>query len=259
MRHCYVVRVFTDGQSGGNPLGVIPGSVEPSTEAMQGIATKLGFSETVFVDWTAVGPPALRIFTPAVELPFAGHPLVGTAWVLNSMGPGVDRMSIPIGEVGIRMDNGTCWVGPPETDQPVSAVSQDEVTKLGVTVERAWRAEMPMDFLLAELADGEAIDLADPDIAAVRDACDGFYVFTRREPVRARFFAPRLGIDEDPATGSAAVALAAVLRAEGQASGRLDILQGPPGSLSRVMVTWDGLRVELGGTVVHDEVRLLED
>ena len=55
------------------------------------------------------------------------------------------------------------------------------------------------------------------------------------------------------------MALAAVLRAEGQASGRLDILQGPPGSLSRVMVTWDGLRVELGGTVVHDEVRLLDD
>ncbi len=259
MRHCYVVRVFTDGQSGGNALGVIPDSVELSSEAMQGIATKLGFSETVFIDWTAAGPPVLRIFTPTVELPFAGHPLVGTAWVLNSMGPGVDRLSIQIGEVGIRMDNGTCWVGPPEIDQSVSEVSEHEVRRLGVSMIRAWRVVMPMDFLLAELADGKAVENAHPDLAVVNDSCDGLYVFARGEPVRARFYAPALGIDEDPATGSAAVALAAVFRSEGQNSGRAEILQGLRGSLSRVMVNWAGLGVEIGGTVVHDEVRLLEE
>lgn len=257
MRSCYVVRVFTDGQSGGNALGVIPDSVDLSSEAMQGIAAELGFSETVFLSWPASGPPALRIFTPAVELPFAGHPLVGTAWILNSIGPGVDLMSIEIGEVGIRMDNGTCWVGPPERDQPVTEISADDLSRLAVEAVRAWRVVMPMDFLLAEL-DGAAIDKADPDLAVVGDSCDGLYVFARGEPVRARFFAPALGIGEDPATGSAAVALVAVLRAEGQDSGRLEILQGLSGSLSRVMVNWDGSRVELGGTVVHDEVRLLE-
>ena len=259
MRHCYVVRVFTDGQSGGNALGVVPDSVELSTKNMQGIATELGFSETVFISWPADGMPALRIFTPAVELPFADHPLVGTAWVLNSMGPGADRMSLQIGEVGIRMKEDLCWITPPDADRPITVVAPEDVGKLAITADRAWRAVMPMDFLVAELADGDAIDSVNPDLAAVKVACDGLYVFAKGEPMRSRFFCPALGIDEDPATGSAAVALAAVHRFEGQDTGRLEIMQGQPESLSRVMVTWDGLSVELGGTVVHDEVRFLEN
>ncbi len=202
--------------------------------------------------------PVLRIFTPATELPFAGDPLVGTAWVLNSMGPGIDRMSIAIGEVRTRLEGDKCWIAPPSGDPPVQPMSESDIAQLGVTAVNAWRATMPMDFVMVELADGGAIDAAAPDLAAVKDSCDGLYVFARSEPIRSRFFAPRLGIDEDPATGSAAVGLAAVLRSEGRDAGQLEILQGPPGALSRVSVSWEGPEVQLGGTVVHDEVRLLE-
>lgn len=258
MRHCYVVRVFTDGESGGNALGVIPDSVDLTTEAMQGIASKLGFSESVFMSWPAGGMPALRIFTPTMELPFAGHPVVGAAWVLNSLGPGADQMSVQIGEVGVRMENGACWVTAPDVDRPIMEVPAEDLGELGVQAQRAWRAIMPMDYLVAELPDAHAVDSVDPLLAAVKEACHGLYVFAQGQPTRSRFFCPAQGIDEDPATGSAAVALAAVLRSEGESSGRREIIQGPSESLSRVTVSWDESRVELAGTVVKDEVRLLD-
>ena len=77
MRHCYVLRVFTRGGEGGNHLGVVTDTTGLADVTMQAIATALGFSETIFIDWRAVGDPRVRIFTPAAELAFAGHPLVG--------------------------------------------------------------------------------------------------------------------------------------------------------------------------------------
>ena len=74
MRHCYVLRVFTRGDEGGNHLGVVTDVTGLDTETMQGIATELGFSETVFIDWQNEGVPFVRIFTPAAEMPFCGTP-----------------------------------------------------------------------------------------------------------------------------------------------------------------------------------------
>ena len=78
-----VLRVFTAGREGGNHLGVVNDLVDLDDAAMQQIATDLGFTETVFVDWPEGSIPFARIFTPAEELPFAGHPLVGAAWCLT--------------------------------------------------------------------------------------------------------------------------------------------------------------------------------
>ena len=260
MRHCYVVRVFTVGDSGGNALGVVPESTGLDAPAMQRIAADLGFSETVFIKWRVGGIPALRIFTPAAELPFAGHPLVGTAWILNAMGPGVGRMSIQIGEVGIRIDDEIVWVTPPPIDQPIREVAIDEAIKLGIpAATRAWRVEVPSDYLVAEVASEADLLGAAPDLSAVAAAVDGLYLFHGHGLTRSRFFAPRLGVDEDPATGSAAVALCAVSRLLGQESGTSQIVQGLPDLLSEIHMTWDGLEVELGGRVVKDEVRELED
>jgi len=258
VRHCYVVRVFTVGDSGGNALGVVPDSTGLDATDMQRIAADLGFSETVFINWRAVAIPALRIFTPAAEMPFAGHPLVGTAWVLNAMGPGVDRMSIQIGEVAVRTEGDLVWVAPPAIDQPIREVPVAEVEALGVNATRAWRVEVPSDYLVAELRSEADLIGAKPDLGAVSDAADGLYIFYGHGMTRSRFFGPRLGVDEDPATGSAAVALCAVSRALGQQSGRAQIVQGLPGTLSEIHMTWDGLQVELGGRVVKDEVRVLE-
>lgn len=257
MRDCTVVRVFAVGASGGNPLGVVTDSDGLDTTRMQEIAAELGFSETTFTDWAPGHQPSLRIFTPAAEMPFAGHPLVGTAWVLNQIAP-VERLTIQIGEVGVRFDGDVVWVGPPSIDQPVRAVDEAEVRALGVPATQAWRVEVPSDYLVAEVATESDLLSITPDADSVAAAADGFYVFCPSSPTRSRFFAPRLGVYEDPATGSAAVALCAVRRSLGMEAGSETIMQGLPEWLSKIHMTWDGLEVELGGTVVLDEVRELD-
>jgi predicted PhzF superfamily epimerase YddE/YHI9 len=226
---------------------------------MQQTAADLGFSETVFIDWPAGDVPSLRIFTPAAEMPFAGHPLLGTAWVLNQMGPGVDRMSIRIGEVGVRIEDEMVWVTPPPIDQPVREVPIEEAIDLGVPAAmRAWRVEVPSDYLVAQVSSVDDLLATTPELDSVAGVADGLYVFCGYGMTRARFFAPRLGVDEDPATGSAAVALCALSRWLGQQSGTSQIVQGLPDSLSEIHVAWNGLSVDLGGRVVMDDVRLLE-
>ena len=111
----------------------------------------------------------------------------------------------------------------------------------------------------AELRSEADLIGAKPDLGAVSDAADGLYLFHGHGMTRSRFFGPRLGVDEDPATGSAAVALCAVWRSLGQESGKAQIIQGLPGALSEIHITWNGREVELGGRVVKDEVRVLEE
>src|SRR5688500_2630478 len=110
----HVLRVFTsEGGTDGNPLGVFldGGAVSPSSR--QAVAARLGFSETVFVDDPASG--ALRIHTPVTELPFAGHPLVGTAWLLQRERAPVSALRPPAGKVPARVDGRRAYIaGRPE-------------------------------------------------------------------------------------------------------------------------------------------------
>ena len=109
MTALHVLRVFIgpDGR-GGNPLGVFLDGSDVQAERRQAVAARLGFSETVFVDDPATG--AIRIFTPAAELPFAGHPTVGTAWLLRETGRPVVALHPPAGEVLVRHDAERTWV-----------------------------------------------------------------------------------------------------------------------------------------------------
>jgi PhzF family phenazine biosynthesis protein len=124
-RHCYVLRVFTRDGSGGNPLGVVTDILGLDDEKMQQIATDLAFSETIFLSWFEGTMPKARIFTPTIEIPYAGHPLVGAAWVLLNLGP-VDPGGIEcsIGPVKIRQVDETTWIDG-AGDQPVKAMSPD--------------------------------------------------------------------------------------------------------------------------------------
>jgi predicted PhzF superfamily epimerase YddE/YHI9 len=211
--HLQVLRVFCgeDG-SGGNPLGVyLDGHLVPRA-ARQGEAKRLGYSETVFVDDPATG--ALQIFTPAVELPFAGHPLVGTAWLLAQNGHPPATLRPPAGDVHARVEGDRAFVaGLPE-----------------------WQP----DYEWAELgspAEVEALDGAPPserDLPAVWAPID-------EHAVRARVFPLALGIDEDEATGSAAIRLGALR------GGSFSIHQGR-GSVIDVVARDDGY-VEIGGLV----------
>lgn len=262
MRPCNVLRVFTSGTEGGNHLGVILDTVGLDDAGMQAIATDLGFSETTFVDWAEGEAPYVRIFTPATELQFAGHPMVGTGWVLGTMGPGgVDRMRCGVGDVAFTVAGDTAWV---ETTLP-SAVDHapegpDIAARAGLPAPvRSWWSAVPQRNLVLDVGSAAAVAGAVPDFDALR-GIDGAYVVAGTDQVKARYFAPRLGVDEDPATGSAAVCLAAVRVFEGEAAGEITIDQGAEvGMPSRIRLRWGEGSVSIGGTVVRDELRVLED
>ena len=113
-RYCYVLCVFTRDGEGSNPLGVVTDCSGLPPARMQQIATELGYSETIFLDWRNENIPRVRIFTPALELRVAGHPLVGMTWVLHRLGPGgAQHLECEIGLVRIGMDGDLAWVDAP--------------------------------------------------------------------------------------------------------------------------------------------------
>lgn len=261
-RGCIVVRVFTRGDEGGNHLGVVNDIADLDAATMQSIAADLGFSETVFVDWEPRRPARVRIFTPADELPFAGHPLVGTGWVMNMIGPGdVDRLSCEIGEVGVRIEDEMVWVDVPMTATVTDSGSATEfVDRSGIKdATRVDTVELPLEYVLVELPSFEAVATLAPDMDVLAERFGTMAYARQTDQVRARFFAPRTAVPEDPATGSAAVALATLLATRGELNGRLTIAQGEEiGHPSRIALGWADGVVSIGGTVVRDESRMLD-
>ena len=216
----HVLRVFVgDGGAGGNPLGVfLDGGGVPEGDR-QVVAADLGFSETVFVE--DPGQDRLRIFTPKQELPFAGHPLVGTAWLLTSEGFDVSALHPPAGEVPVRVEGDVTFIsGRPEWAPPFEHIELSSSTEVETL------AGPPDDHDLA-------------GAWAWEDEEAGY--------VRARVFPVRLGIEEDEATGAHAVRLAARL-------GRTIVIRQGAGSLIFADPRPDGT-VEIGGRTELVEVR----
>ena len=264
MRHCYVLRVFTRGENGGNQLGVITDTTSLTEQGMQEIAAELGFSETVFLEWKEGEIPHARIFTPTTEMPFAGHPLVGAAWVLHALGPGgPEAVTCQIGRIDISFDGTAAWIDAP-LGQPVSTIENLDAIGLGLRSARsAVVVEMPLRYVLVELERAQEVASFRPNPAVLSAHPDGAhtYVWARAGDgrVRARFFAPGSGVFEDPATGSAAVALARALQTFGEKTGSLLIRQGEEmGNPSDIHLSWTQEGARVGGSVVRDEVRELD-
>jgi predicted PhzF superfamily epimerase YddE/YHI9 len=220
MPQLHVLRVFC-GRSGGggNPLGVFIEGAEVRADDRQRIAAELGFSETVFVDDAERGE--IRIFTPATELPFAGHPVVGTAWLLARERGAVASLRPPAGEVPVREEGGLTFA--------------------------AGRPEWMPEFEFVEVGSAAEVEaLGGPPEG--HDAV-GVWAWVDEDAgvIRERVFAVRYGIAEDEATGSAAITLSARLGRE------LEIRQGA-GSRILARPLGDGT-VEIGGRVEMDEVR----
>jgi predicted PhzF superfamily epimerase YddE/YHI9 len=173
-------RVFcgSDG-SWGNPLAVFLDGAAIAEERRQAVAADLGLSETVFVDDTERAE--MRIFTPAVELDFAGHPSVGTSWLLRQVGRPVDILRLPAGEVATWPDGDLTWIrARPE-----------------------W--VFPIDFeQLPTPADVEALERP---TEGRMSRYPWAWIDAARGILRSRYFVRELGIEEDQATGAAAVAL----------------------------------------------------
>lgn len=226
---------------------------------MQALATELGFSETVYVDWRAGAVPAVRIFTPAVELPFAGHPLVGAGWVMTQLGPMDEgKLACGIGEVSYRASGDVVTVDVPaygdvteRSDLADLAIGAGLPAPLSSAV-----VLLPNEYVVFEMAGDPDIATAAPDIDSLTDHF-GVYLFHRTgDEVHARFFAPAAGVPEDPATGSAAFALARLLASRGESLGSLTVRQGlEMGHPSVIRLSWDEATVSIGGTCVRDEVR----
>lgn len=220
MAELHELRVFCgDDGSWGNPLGVfLDGASVPEGER-QAAATDLGFSETVFVDDPAEG--VIRIYTPAVEIPFAGHPVVGTAWLLGRARGGVRVLRAPAGEIPVRTE--------------------------GELTYAAGRAEWAPEFEFVQL--GSPAEVEALEGSPSKDAEVGMWAWIDEDEgtIRERVFAEPFGIPEDEATGSAAISLTTLL-------GRpLDIRQGA-GSRIRTRPLEDGM-VEIAGLVELDEAR----
>jgi predicted PhzF superfamily epimerase YddE/YHI9 len=216
----HLLRVFcSEDGSGGNPLAVFLEGAGVPEGRRQAVAADLGLSETVFVDDPVHG--AIRIYTPTVELEFAGHPTVGTAWLLAQARGPVGSLNPPAGKVPVRYEGGMSFVaGRPEWHP------QYEFVELGspAEVERLTGPPPGSDMIGAwAWADEQAGIL------------------------RSRMFPIGIGIDEDEATGAAAVQLG------GRLGRPIDIRQGT-GSRILARPRPDG-SVEIGGLSVLDEVR----
>jgi trans-2,3-dihydro-3-hydroxyanthranilate isomerase len=237
------VGVFTDKRFGGNPLAVFPNASGLSDQEMQAIATEFNLSETTFVL-----PPQdpkhharVRIFTPKYEMPFAGHPNVGTGFVLARRDPNPPEHYVfeeiaGLVRVHILRDEGRRVMGARvaapralsidiaiPTEVVAACIGLPE-TEIQTTAHEPLVASVGTPFVIAELVSVEALSRASPDIAAFRAAAARFpgmadrfslHLYARVDGeatrLRARMFGPLVGVLEDPATGSANAALAALL------------------------------------------------
>ncbi len=231
--------VFTDVRFGGNPLAVLPEAEGMTDGQMQQIAREFNFSESTFVFPSVEHTRRVRIFTPTREVPFAGHPNVGTAFVLAASGvfgeihePVTVTFEETAGLVPMtirRNDTGSlsCELSAPQSlslGKTVSAESLAAAVSLSpddvvMTTHPPREASVGLPFLFAELRDRAALARAranagalealvtqgvTPDVHLYVHSGDGF-------DIRARMFAPMDGVPEDPATGSANCALVALL------------------------------------------------
>jgi trans-2,3-dihydro-3-hydroxyanthranilate isomerase len=231
----HIVDVFTDEALAGNQLAVVLDAGDIAPEVMQRVAREMNFSETTFVMAPSQREHAarVRIFTPATELPYAGHPTVGTAWVLATQGlvPGGAlefTLEEGVGPVSVRGERGpdglTFWMThPPLTFGEVITDRGRIAAGIGLE-EKDLLPDVPLqvastgyEFLYIALRDARAVDAAVSDKARLRAAFIGrepfpVFPFAAVGPGRlySRMFAPVIGLDEDPATGSGSGPLGAV-------------------------------------------------
>jgi trans-2,3-dihydro-3-hydroxyanthranilate isomerase len=238
MLRFFTVDVFTDTRFGGNPLAVVIDAEALDQTTMQAVATEFNLSETTFVlpPSDPVNTARVRIFNRTTEMAFAGHPMVGTAFVLASLQPGlVDAtFEIPAGivRIGIARDaEGAPFAATIATPQPLSLaetiapnviaqVLRLELGDIVITTHPPVIASNGNPYVIAELT-RDALERCAPDLEAFRDARARYPQMSGRFSVhvyckegrtlRARMFAPLSGTLEDPATGSANAPLACLL------------------------------------------------
>lgn len=266
--------VFTDVRFGGNPLAVFTDARGLSDQEMQSLAAEMNLSETTFVlpPQDSANTARVRIFNRTAEMPFAGHPSIGTGWVLSQAGHGEDlRLEVPAGIVEVRATAEGATIAAPRPlelgkELPIEVVAACAglaVADIVVTAHVPVEASVGVAFVFAEIT-AQALSRAAPDLAAFRQAAADYphfgdrlslhlYAHDGQGRLRARMFAPNSGTVEDPATGSANATLAALLLSlSGGSEGAWDISQGVEmGRPSRLRAaarrTGGGVTASVGG------------
>lgn len=270
--------VFTDTRFGGNPLAVFPDAEGLSDGQMQALAREFNLSETTFV-LPPQDPPntaRVRIFNPAAEMPFAGHPTVGTGWVLAQAGKARDgmlRLEVPAGIVEVSIEGDGAIIAAP---QPLTTGPELEVDLVARSLGLAagdlvtnnhppLLASTGNPFVFIEVT-LDALARATPDLGLFRQVQAAYpqlgtdydtHLYARDgAQIRTRMFAPLCGVVEDPATGSANVTLAALLLSfTTDDAAAFDIVQGVEmGRPSRLKATARrteaGIFATVGGSCV---------
>jgi trans-2,3-dihydro-3-hydroxyanthranilate isomerase len=274
------VDVFTDRRFGGNPLAVFPDARGMTDAEMQSLAAEFNLSETTFVL-----PPAdkantarVRIFNRRSEMPFAGHPNVGTAWVLRDRGSKL-RFEEIAGLVEVDIADGKPTIAAPQplqlgAEMPAELLAGCVGIAASDVVVRNHKpvlATVGNSFVIAEVT-GDALTRAVPDLGRIREAHKSYdaagpdrlplYLYAHDlyahdgARVRSRMFSPMSGTVEDPATGSAATPLAALLLSlKKDTAHEVTIVQGvemgrPSLLLCTARRTADGIRATVGGGCV---------
>ena len=245
-----VFDVFTDEPFGGNPLAVIPDATGLPEALLQKIAREFNFSETVFIypPASARNTARVRIFTPTMEIPFAGHPTIGTAVTLAQMGHGPD-MTLELGVGPIRA-TATPERAEFSTDVPLEVLATPdpdlvaaalglEPSDICLSTHAPTLATVGLPFTLTELTSRAALARCSPDTDAFRKGAAAHqssldfaqFAYVRAGngsaiQIDARMFAPLDNIPEDPATGSACAALGAFLAQLTGDSLSAEVLQG---------------------------------
>ncbi|GGD33594.1 PhzF family phenazine biosynthesis protein [Sinisalibacter lacisalsi] len=267
-----VYDVFTARRHGGNPLAILPDARALPEDELQAIAREFNLSETVFL-YPPENPAhtaRLRIFTPTMEVPFAGHPTIGAAAMLAEAGLGPDMvLELGIGPLAARAAGGRASFTTSAPLQRLASPPPALVARaLGTTPDRLAgapeMASLGLAFTFTELADRATLAALAPDPAAFREGAAAFpasldfaqYAFVDAgDRIHARMFAPLDNIPEDPATGSAAATLAALLADRRGGPVALTVHQGD--DMGRPSV----IEVEAGPggvTVAGQAVRVME-
>ncbi len=264
----YVVcDVFTDTPLTGNQLAVFTDGREVDDETMQLLAREMSFSETVFVLPSEAAHARIRIFTPAAELPFAGHPTLGSAFVLGQPLQLTEiRLETGAGVVPVRLEREGARVSFGWMSQPIPKWRAYEREAEVLEAVRATGSQLPVEIydlgpthVFVTFDSEEDVAQIVPDLPAIEKLAVGVNCIAGSDASwKTRMFAPAYGVDEDPATGSAAGPLAVHLVRHGKLAfgEQLEIEQGAEiGRPSKLYARVEGEgeridKVEVGGSAV---------
>jgi PhzF family phenazine biosynthesis protein len=266
MRRFKQVDVFTAQPFRGNPVAVVIDAEGLDTETMQRIACWTNLSETTFLLESTVADYRLRIFTPREELPFAGHPTLGSAHAALESGFVAKqtrlRQECAAGVFDLSLEDGKIYVlGPKPKMSEIDATRI--ASALGAPAKGLLRIDVGAAWVVGELADAAQLAALKPDLALIaeestRYALAGVTLFApsgdAASAIHARSFAPAHGIPEDPVCGTGNIAVAAYLEHSGQRrkyGDRYRARQGMQvGRDGQVFMRYDTDGIRIGGPCV---------